>query len=176
MRLVANTIKGRDVEHALNILKFSNKEASRRLEKLVISAIYNWETKNEGQRYDESELYIKEIFVDSARMLKRFRPAPMGRAHRIRKRSNHVTVVIDSKFAAEEVEPLEVEEVEESPVEEVEQAEEKEQAEEVEQKEEKKQAKESKESKEDQKLKETEKSEEKEEAGDEETKETKSKE
>lgn len=96
MRIVADTIRGKDVFHALNILKFSRKEASLRLEKLLTSAIHNWEAKNSGERLEESELFIKEIRVDSARMLKRIQPAPQGRAHRIRKRSNHVTIIVDS--------------------------------------------------------------------------------
>jgi len=80
----------------LNILKFSKQDASNRLEKLLRSAIANWETKNEGDRPEESNLVVSEIQVDSARMLKRLRPAPQGRAHRIRKRSNHVTIIVDS--------------------------------------------------------------------------------
>jgi large subunit ribosomal protein L22 len=97
MRLVADLIKGMNVETALNILKKSPKEASNRLHKLLLSAIANWQTKNEGVRIEDSSLYIKEISVDSARQLKRIRPAPQGRAHRIRKRSNHVTVVLDNR-------------------------------------------------------------------------------
>ena len=97
MRLVADLIRGVEVKHALDILKFNPKEASKRLEKLLLSAIANWENKNEGVRMEESGLFVKEIFVDSARQLKRLRPAPQGRAHRIRKRSNHVTVVLESK-------------------------------------------------------------------------------
>ncbi len=96
MRLVADMIRGLEVNRALDLLKYSNKEASRRLEKLVLSAIDVWQKKNEGLRVEESHLYIKEIFVDQARTLKRLRPAPQGRAYRIRKRSNHVTVVLDS--------------------------------------------------------------------------------
>lgn len=99
MRLVADIIRGKNVYDALNILKFSNKEASRRLEKLLLSAINNWEQKNEGERADDAELYVKSINVDSARMLKRIQPAPQGRAHRIRKRSNHVTIIVDTKNA-----------------------------------------------------------------------------
>lgn len=97
MRLVANTIRGVDVDKALNILKFSKQAASNKLEKLLLSAIANWEQKNEGERVEDSELYVKQIYVDSARILKRFQPAPMGRAYRIRKRSNHVTIVVDSR-------------------------------------------------------------------------------
>ena len=85
MRLVADIIRGKDVERALDILKFSSKEASNRLEKLLLSAIANWESKNDGSKIEESNLFIKEITVDSGRMLKRIQPAPQGRAHRIRK-------------------------------------------------------------------------------------------
>ena len=97
MRLVANLIRGKRIEKALNILRFSSKEASRRLEKLLLSAISNWQSKNEGLEIDGSDLFIKEIKVDSGTMLKRLRPAPQGRAHRIRKRSNHVTVILETK-------------------------------------------------------------------------------
>lgn len=96
MRIVADTIRGEEVYKALNILKFSRKEASVRLEKLLVSAMNNWETKNEGQRMADANVFVKEIKVDSARMLKRVQPAPQGRAHRIRKRSNHVTIILDS--------------------------------------------------------------------------------
>jgi large subunit ribosomal protein L22 len=98
MRLVADMVRGLEVEKALFLLKHSGKEASVRLEKLLLSAINNWEQKNEGARMDEAGLVVKEIFVDGGRMLKRIQPAPQGRAHRIRKRSNHVTVVVDSKL------------------------------------------------------------------------------
>ncbi|MCK4638254.1 MAG: 50S ribosomal protein L22 [Bacteroidales bacterium] len=97
MRLVADLIRGMNVETALQILKKSPKESSNRLHKLLISAIANWQAKNEGVRIEDSNLYIKEISVDSARQLKRIRPAPQGRAHRIRKRSNHVTIILDSR-------------------------------------------------------------------------------
>ncbi|MGC6469686.1 MAG: 50S ribosomal protein L22 [Flavobacteriales bacterium] len=97
MRLVADIIRGVDVEQALNILKFNAKEASGRLEKLLLSAIANWESKNEGAKIEDSNLFVKEITVDSGRMLKRVQPAPQGRAHRIRKRSNHVTLVLGSR-------------------------------------------------------------------------------
>ena len=97
MRLVADIIRGEDVEKALNILKFNAKEASGRLEKLLLSAIANWESKNEGSNIESSNIYVKEITVDSGRMLKRIQPAPQGRAHRIRKRSNHVTIVLGSR-------------------------------------------------------------------------------
>lgn len=96
MRLVADLVRGEKVERALQILKFNSKDASKRLEKLLLSAIANWQAKNEDANLEEAELYIKEIRVDSAGMLKRLRPAPQGRAHRIRKRSNHVTMVLGS--------------------------------------------------------------------------------
>jgi len=96
MRLVADLVRGQKAEKALQILRFSQKEASRRLEKLVMSAIANWQAKNEDADVEEADLFIKEIRVDGGTMLKRLRPAPQGRAHRIRKRSNHVTVVVDS--------------------------------------------------------------------------------
>lgn len=96
MRLVVDLIRGVEVKHALDILKFNAKESSKRLGKLLLSAIANWESKNEGERMEEAGLYVKEVFVDSARVLKRLRPAPQGRAHRIRKRSNHVTIVLES--------------------------------------------------------------------------------
>ncbi|MEP5253582.1 MULTISPECIES: 50S ribosomal protein L22 [Winogradskyella] len=96
MRLVADLVRGEKAEKALQILRFSQKEASRRLEKLVMSAIANWQAKNEDADVEEAKLFIKEIRVDGGSMLKRLRPAPQGRAHRIRKRSNHVTVVVDA--------------------------------------------------------------------------------
>ena len=94
MRLVADQVRGQKVENALNILRFSPKEASKKLEKLVLSAIANWSAKNEGSSMEDAGLFVKEIRVDGGMMLKRLRPAPQGRAHRIRKRSNHVTVVL----------------------------------------------------------------------------------
>ena len=97
MRLVADVIRGQEVNKALGILKYTKKEAAQRLEKLLLSAIANWQSKNEGVRIEDSNLYVKAIFVDSARVLKRLRPAPQGRAYRIRKRSNHVTLFVDSK-------------------------------------------------------------------------------
>ena len=97
MRLVADLIRGVEVERALQILKFNAKEASINLEKLLLSAIANWQAKNEELSIEDAELYVKEIYVDSAAMLKRLRPAPQGRAHRIRKRSNHVTLVLGNK-------------------------------------------------------------------------------
>ena len=97
MRLVADQIRGEDISNALSILKFSPKEASRRLEKLLVSAISNWQSKNEDSNIDAALLFVKEIRVDGGSMLKRIRTAPQGRAHRIRKRSNHVTLVLSSK-------------------------------------------------------------------------------
>ena len=97
MRLVADLVRGVEVEKALAILKFSSKEAARSLEKLTLSAIANWQAKNEEANIEDAGLFVKEIYVDSATMLKRLRPAPQGRAHRIRKRSNHVTMVLGSK-------------------------------------------------------------------------------
>ena len=94
MRLVADLVRGQKVEKALNILRFSTKEASRKLEKLLLSAINNWEQKNAEGNVAEAGLIVKEIRVDGGMMLKRLRPAPQGRAHRIRKRSNHVTIVL----------------------------------------------------------------------------------
>ena len=101
MRLVADLVRGVEVNKALQILKFNTKEASARLEKLLLSAVANWQIKNEDARMEDSGLFVKEIQVDSARVLKRLRPAPQGRAHRIRKRSNHVTVVVGSKSEKE---------------------------------------------------------------------------
>ena len=98
MRLVADLVRGEKVEKALNILRFSPKEASRRLETLLLSAVANWQAKNEDASIEDANLFVKEIFVDSAGMLKRLRPAPQGRAHRIRKRSNHVTLVLGNKI------------------------------------------------------------------------------
>lgn len=95
MRLVADMIRGIEVEKASALLQFSKKEASIRLEKLLRSAIANYEQKTGGS-WEEANLFVKEVRVDSARMLKRIQPAPQGRAHRIRKRSNHVTIILDS--------------------------------------------------------------------------------
>ena len=94
-RIVADMIRGMEINKALGTLRYSKKAASIRLEKLLRSAIANWEQKNEGQRLEDNTLCVKEIFVDGGKMLKRIQPAPQGRAHRIRKRSNHVTVVVD---------------------------------------------------------------------------------
>ncbi|QOR72962.1 LSU ribosomal protein L22P [Cruoricaptor ignavus] len=97
MRLVADIIRGESVDKALYILKYSKKEASNKLEKLLLSAMANWQVKNEGADIEEANLIVKEIYVDSARQLKRLRPAPQGRGHRIRKRSNHVTIILGNK-------------------------------------------------------------------------------
>ena len=99
MRQVADLIRGEKVSKALNILKYEPKVGGEKLEKLLLSAISNWQNANEDANLEDADLYIKSIQVDSGRMLKRLRPAPQGRAHRIRKRSNHVTMVIDSKSA-----------------------------------------------------------------------------
>lgn len=96
MRLVADQIRGMRVELALHLLKTSPKEASGRLHKLLLSAISNWQKKNEGERIEDANLIVTSIQVDGGRMLKRVQPAPQGRAHRVRKRSNHVTLIIDS--------------------------------------------------------------------------------
>lgn len=96
MRLVADLIRGKKVNVALGMLKYEPKVGAAKIEKLLLSAIANWQQKNEGERVDESNLYVKTIFVDGGRILKRFRPAPQGRAYRIRKRSNHVTIVVDT--------------------------------------------------------------------------------
>lgn len=101
MRLVADMVRGMDVYRALSLLQYTSKDAAGRLEKLLSSAIANYEAKS-GNRADDGSLFIKEVYVDSARMLKRLRPAPQGRAHRIRKRSNHVTLVLDTKTITEE--------------------------------------------------------------------------
>ena len=101
MRLVADIIRGVEINKALGILRYSKKEASIRLEKLLKSAIANWEAKNEGERLEDSKRCVKEIFVGGGRMLKRIQPAPQGRAHRIRKRSNHVTIVVDKMVTVE---------------------------------------------------------------------------
>ncbi len=95
MRLVADLIRGQRVAKALNLLKYEAKHPAARLEKLLMSAIANWETKNKDVKLEEADLFVKEISVDGGRMLKRLRPAPQGRAHRVRKRSNHVTLVVD---------------------------------------------------------------------------------
>jgi large subunit ribosomal protein L22 len=96
MRLVADLVRGMDVQKAAGVLQYSKKEASIKMEKLLRSAIANYEVKS-GNSWEDANLFIKEIRVDEGRSLKRIQPAPQGRAHRIRKRSNHVTIVVDSK-------------------------------------------------------------------------------
>lgn len=98
-RLTADLIRNVDVDKALNILQFSSREAAPKLHKLVRSAVANWQSKNEGMRMEDAQLYIKEIFVDGGVQLKRLRPAPQGRGHRIRKRSNHITLILGSRVA-----------------------------------------------------------------------------
>ena len=110
MRLVTDMIKGVEVNKALDMLKFSSKEASNKVEKLLLSAIANWQAKNEGARIEESNLIVTEAKVDVSRTLKRVQPAPQGRAHRIRKRSNHVTIAIDSADAGVQEEVLQEQE------------------------------------------------------------------
>lgn len=100
MRLVADMIRGKKVDIALAMLKFSTKEAAGRLEKLLLSALANWQAKNEGKRIEDQELYVTDVNVDGGRMLKRLRPAPQGRGYRVRKRSNHVTLLVDTKKAS----------------------------------------------------------------------------
>ena len=102
MRIVADLVRGMDADKALYVLQFTQKESAKRLYKLLLSAIANWKEKNEGARLEENQLYVKEINVDSGRMLKRIQPAPQGRAHRIRKRSNHVTLTIGNRMNVEE--------------------------------------------------------------------------
>lgn len=102
MRLVADLIRGMEVTHALAVLKYSPKHAARKLEKLLLSAIANWEQKYPEADIEEAGLYVKEIRVDGGRILKRLRPAPQGRAYRIRKRSNHVTIVVAAREQAQD--------------------------------------------------------------------------
>jgi len=103
MRLVVDLIRGKDVEEALDMLRYTKKEAAEWLEKALLSAVANWEYKLEGlESADEYGLYIKTAFCDEGTMLKRFRPAPHGRAHRIRKRTNHVTLVVENRIPLEE--------------------------------------------------------------------------
>src|SRR5690554_3089591 len=117
MRLLVDNIRGKSVQEALNICRFSNREAGEWVEKLLISALSNWEQKSEGRNAEDYDLYIKTALVDEAGMLKRIRPAPHGRAHRVRKRSNHVTLIIENRIVfeeevMEEEEEIEVEEIE----------------------------------------------------------------
>jgi large subunit ribosomal protein L22 len=101
MRLVVDMVRGKNINDALAMLKYSPKEASNRVYKLLLSAIANWQAKNEGQRLEDAQLYISEIFVDAGRMLKRLSTAPQGRAYRVRKRSNHVTLYLNSRVMSE---------------------------------------------------------------------------
>ncbi len=101
MRLIADMIRGMRVSRALSALKYDTKHPSAKMEKLLLSAINNWESKNSDVKLEEADLYIKEVFVGGGRILKRLRPAPQGRGHRIRKRSNHVTLVVDRMPAKE---------------------------------------------------------------------------
>ncbi len=97
MRLVAKMVRGKNVQQALGMLKFEPNQGAARVEQLLLTAIADWSLKNEGERIEDANLFIKTIFVDGGRMMKRLRPAPQGRGHRIRKRSNHVTLVVDSR-------------------------------------------------------------------------------
>ena len=106
MRLVADMIRGQKVSKALGILRYQPQVGAALLEKLVLSAVANWQQKNEDDRAEDADLYVKTIFVDGGRMLKRLRPAPQGRGHRIRKRSNHVTIVIESAANSLTVAPV----------------------------------------------------------------------
>ncbi len=118
MRLLVDNIRGKSAQDALNICRYSNREAGEWVEKLLISAISNWEFKSEGRSAEDFDLYIKTALVDEAGMVKRIRPAPHGRAHRIRKRSNHVTLVVENRTPFEvedeivEDQTIEAEEVE----------------------------------------------------------------
>ena len=96
-RIMANVIRGKNVDYAMNVLKYSRRESSEKLLKLLKSAIANWQVKNEGKRLEDADLYVKTIMVDGGRMLKRIRTAPQGRAARIRKRSNHVTLILGDR-------------------------------------------------------------------------------
>jgi large subunit ribosomal protein L22 len=110
MRLVADLIRGERVANALNVLKYEAQHSAERLEKLLMSAISNWESKNKDVKLEEADLFVKEIYVGGGRQLKRLRPAPQGRAHRVRKRSNHVTLVVD-RMPVEKTETKKVEKV-----------------------------------------------------------------
>ncbi len=121
-RLVADIIRGQKVEYALHVLKNNPAQASGSLRKLLLSAIANWQAKNEGVRIEDSDLFVKEILVDGGRMLKRIHTAPQGRAHRIRKRSNHVTMIIDDRNRPEVEEEVAEDQVEETAGEETEES------------------------------------------------------
>jgi large subunit ribosomal protein L22 len=110
MRLVVDLIRGQRVSHALSILKYEAMHPAAKLEKLLLSAISNWEAKNSEIKLEEADLYVSEVFVDGGRILKRLKPAPQGRAHRVRKRSNHVTLVVDRMPAKETIAPKETKE------------------------------------------------------------------
>ena len=113
MRLVVDLIRGKNVDEALDILRFTKKEAAIWLEKVLLSAISNWEYKLNGtENADDYDLYVKAAFSDEGTMLKRFRPAPHGRAHRIRKRTNHVTLIVENRIALPDSEELYEEEEE----------------------------------------------------------------
>ena len=109
-RIMANVIRGKNVDYAMNVLKYSHKESSEKLLKLLKSAVANWQVKNDGKRLEDADLYVKIIMVDGGRMLKRIRTAPQGRAARIRKRSNHVTLILGDRNE----ENVRVENIEES--------------------------------------------------------------
>jgi len=96
-RIMANVIRGKNVDYAMNVLKYSHKESAEKLLKLLKSAVANWQVKNEGARLENADLYVKTIMVDEGRTMKRMRTAPQGRGYRIRKRSNHVTLFVDAK-------------------------------------------------------------------------------
>ena len=110
MRLMADMIRGVEVNRALDLLKYSTQQASQNLEKLVLSAVSNWQNKNEDVRLEDARLIVKEVFVDQSRTLKRIQPAPQGRAYRIRKRSNHVTVILGNAAEQAETETEDVKE------------------------------------------------------------------
>lgn len=103
MRTVVDLIRGKRVSYALNELKFQPKVGAKYLEKLLLSAVANWQNKNENESLEEADLFVKSISVDGGKVLKRLRTAPQGRGHRIRKRSNHVTIIVDSLKKSEEV-------------------------------------------------------------------------
>jgi len=103
MRYVVDMIRGLDVNKALDLLRYSNKQPAKQVEKLLKSAIANWQNKNEGTRIEDTKLFVKEVFVDQGKTLKRIQPAPQGRAYRVRKRSNHVTLIIDNVSVPTEV-------------------------------------------------------------------------
>lgn len=104
-RYTADLIRGLDVDKALAVLQYGHREAAPKLHKLLRSAIANWQNKNEGVRMEDAHLYVKEIFVDGGAQLKRLRPAPQGRGYRIRKRSNHVTLILGSRDLTAQAEP-----------------------------------------------------------------------